>query len=347
MKTADFDFNLPPDFIALRPAAQRDRSRLLVLHKDGVTEHRTFFDIGDYLEEGDLLILNNTKVLPARLITSKPTGGKVDMIIVKEDGNGAWEVLCRGGYEGQVYLGDGTEAELFCDAAPNGGEKKRYLRFGPMGARDMGEILQRCGSMPLPPYIKRSPDDQDMERYQTVYAEKSGSIAAPTAGLHFTDEVLQSLTEKGVSIRRLTLHVGPGTFKPIKTESVCDHSMQSEYFEIPASLLDDIGKTKKSKRKVITVGTTATRALEGFLSGMYRKAGNGDGTICGYTDIFIHPGYRFQAVDALLTNFHLPRSTPLMLSSAFCGLEKLMRAYEEAISVGYRFFSYGDAMLIL
>ncbi len=344
MKTADFDFELPPELVALRPAPERDRSRLLVLRKDGMREHRAFFNIEDYLENGDLLILNNTKVMPARILSTKPSGGKIDMIVVKKDESGAWEVLCRGGYEGPVSLRDGTAAELFFGSAAEGGEKKRYLR---LGSADMDGIMQRCGSMPLPPYIKRSPDEQDMERYQTVYAEKRGSIAAPTAGLHFTGEVLRRLTEKGVRIRGLTLHVGPGTFKPIKADELGDHSMLSEYFEIPSSLLDDIDSTKKSGCRVVTVGTTATRALEGFMSGMYRKAGNGNGTIRGFTDIFIYPGYRFRAVDTLLTNFHLPRSTPLMLSSAFCGFERLMSAYEEAIAMGYRFFSYGDAMLIL
>ncbi|HTZ18823.1 MAG TPA: tRNA preQ1(34) S-adenosylmethionine ribosyltransferase-isomerase QueA [Dissulfurispiraceae bacterium] len=347
MKTADFDFNLPADLIALRPAQQRDCSRLLVLHKGGEIEHRTFCDIVDYLDEGDLLILNDTKVLPARLIASKPSGGKVDLIIVKVGDNGACEILCRGGYEGPVYLGDGTAAIIYFEASHSGAEKKRYLKFGRPEAGGVGEILERCGLMPLPPYIKRRPDDNDRERYQTVYAEKGGSIAAPTAGLHFTERVLRALTEKGVHIRKLTLHVGQGTFKPITANLVRDHEMQSEYFEMPLSLLDDIGNTKKSGRKVITVGTTSTRALEGFLSGIYHKSGNGDGTVRGLTDIFIHPGYRFGAVDALLTNLHLPRSTPLMLSSAICGRETLLRAYEEAISMGYRFFSYGDAMLIL
>ncbi len=343
MKTADFDFDLPPDHIALRPAHRRDRSRLLVLHRSGRLEHRAFSDILDYLKKGDLLILNNTKVLPARVISSKPSGGKIDMIIVKEDANGSWEVLCKGGYKGPVLLGDGTKAELFFEDHPEAGEKKRYLKVD----EDMSEILKRCGAMPLPPYIKRRPDDQDRERYQTVYAEKSGSIAAPTAGLHFTDEILRGISKSGVLIRSLTLHVGPGTFKPIKTAEVEHHSMQSEYFEIPTSLINDIDNIKKFGGKVVAVGTTATRAIEGFLSSMCSRVGNGDDTIRGHTDIFIHPGYQFRAVDSLLTNFHLPSSTPLMLASAFCGREALLKAYKVAISMGYRFFSYGDAMLIL
>jgi S-adenosylmethionine:tRNA ribosyltransferase-isomerase len=348
MKTADFDFNLPSELIALRPVPERDHARLLVIHRDGRTEHRIFSDIGGYLEYGDLLILNNTKVMPVRLIGSKPSGGKVDMILVKEKKGGVWEVLCRGHYAGPVSLRHSIEAELFYeDSRSAGGEKQRCLRFLNREAKDIDELLERCGSMPLPPYIKRLPDEEDRERYQTVYAEKTGSIAAPTAGLHFTDDLLNGLSEKGVKIRRLTLHVGPGTFTPIKAEDLQRHAMQSEYFEIAAPLLGEIAEVKKSGKRVVTVGTTATRALEGFLSKAYLAAGNGDGTVRGYTDIFIHPGYQFRGADALLTNFHLPRSTPLMLASAFCGFEKLMRAYEEAISMGYRFFSYGDAMLIL
>ena len=347
MKTADFDFVLPSDLVALRPSPRRDQSRLLVLNRSGGIGHGIFIDISDYLESGDLLILNDTRVLPARLIGSRPSGAKVDMILVKQDRSGVWEVLCKGRYSGSVFLSDGTEAELYFSDSTDDGKPKRYLRFNNSGEKHAREILQRCGSMPLPPYIKRTPDDEDRERYQTVYAEKSGSIAAPTAGLHFTDDVLKALSGKGVRIRKITLHVGPGTFRPIKAELLQHHSMQSEYFEIGTSLVDEIVTAKNFGQRVITVGTTATRAVEGFLSGLYQPAGNGDGIIRGHTDIFIHPGYQFRVVDALLTNFHLPRSTPLMLASAFCGFEKLMNAYTEAISLGYRFFSYGDAMLIL
>ena len=345
MKTADFDFELPDGLIALRPAQVRDRSKLLILRRDGPAEHKSFIDIADYLDSGDLLILNNTRVMPVRLLGSKPSGGRIDLILVREDANGSWEVLYKGRYLGPLSFRGDVEAELF--EVPGVEGEKRRLRFRSAGDRHISEILEQCGSMPLPPYIKRSPDEDDIHRYQTVYAEKSGSIAAPTAGLHFTDELLRSLSEKGVLIRRLTLHIGPGTFKPIKADHLSDHSMQSEYFEIEASLLSEIDRTKKAGKRVITVGTTATRALEGFLSGRCEERGNGDGIIRGSTDIFIHPGYEFRAVDVLLTNFHLPRSTPLMLASAFCGFGKLMEAYDEAISRGYRFFSYGDAMLIL
>ncbi|MGO9950704.1 MAG: tRNA preQ1(34) S-adenosylmethionine ribosyltransferase-isomerase QueA [Dissulfurispiraceae bacterium] len=344
-ETTDFDFELPDKLIALRPAAVRDRSKLLILRRDGPAEHRVFVDISDYLDRGDLLILNNTKVMPVRLMGSKPSGGRVDLILVREDANGAWEVLCKGPYRGPISLRGDVDAELF-EIPGVEGETRRF-RFCSTGDKHIAEILEQCGSMPLPPYIKRTPDEDDMQRYQTVYAEKIGSIAAPTAGLHFTDELLGSLIEKGVLIRRLTLHVGPGTFKPIKTAHLSDHVMQPEYFEIEASLLNEIDRTKRAGKRVITVGTTATRAIEGFLSGRCETRGNGDGIIKGSTDIFIHPGYEFRAVDGLLTNFHLPRSTPLMLASAFCGFVKLMEAYHEAIANGYRFFSYGDAMLIL
>lgn len=345
MKTADFHFELPEGLIAMRPAPVRDRSKLLVLRRDGPMEHKLFVDIRDYFEGGDLLILNNTMVLPVRLIGSKPSGGKIDLILVREDAGGAWEVLCKGRYQGPLSFQGGVEAELF--EMPGSEGEMRRLRFSSTGGKDIAEILEQCGSMPLPPYIKRIPDEDDIQRYQTVYAERCGSIAAPTAGLHFTEELLESLLIKGVSVRMLTLHVGPGTFKPIKTAHVSDHVMQAEYFEIEASLLAEIDHRKRAGKRVITVGTTATRAVEGFLSGRYQAGGNGDGIIRGSTDIFIHPGYEFRAVDALLTNFHLPCSTPLMLASAFCGFRKLKEAYYEAISEGYRFFSYGDAMLIL
>ncbi|HMK55827.1 MAG TPA: tRNA preQ1(34) S-adenosylmethionine ribosyltransferase-isomerase QueA [Dissulfurispiraceae bacterium] len=345
MKTADFDFDLPEELIALRPAPARDGSRLLVLHGDGTVEHRAFREIVDYLGAGDLLILNNTKVVPARLIGRKLSGGRIDLILVKEDGSGAWEILCKGRYLGPVSFRADVHAEIF-EADKTGGDARR-LRFVTAGRFSISEILAMCGAMPLPPYIKRMPDEDDMLRYQTVYAERSGSIAAPTAGLHFTEGVLERLAEKGVLVRGLTLHVGPGTFRPIKTELLNDHEMQAEYFEIGKTLLEDIISVKKSGGKVVAVGTTATRALEGYFSGICSSKGNGNGSICGSTNIFIYPGYEFKAIDSLLTNFHLPRSTPLMLATALAGSNKLMIAYREAIARGYRFFSYGDAMLIL
>jgi S-adenosylmethionine:tRNA ribosyltransferase-isomerase len=240
-------------------------------------------------------------------------------------------------------------AELsFGHACTTEGVRNRQLSFTGSGAMNIYEILERCGSMPLPPYIKRMPDNEDRHRYQTVYADKPGSIAAPTAGLHFTQELLDVLSSRGIIIRRITLHVGPGTFMPVTAGEISDHAMQSEYFDVDVMLPGEMRTVKAAGKRVVTVGTTATRALEGLLGGEYCPDGSGSsGHFSGHTDIFIYPGHKFTAADALLTNFHLPRSTPLMLASAFCGLEKLMSAYRVAIARGYRFFSYGDAMLIL
>jgi S-adenosylmethionine:tRNA ribosyltransferase-isomerase len=348
MKTADFDFELPSELIALRPVDQRDRSRLLVLHRDGGIDHRLFSDITDYLERGDILLLNDTRVLPVRLIGTKPTGGKIDLILVRENSDGSWEIICKGGYQGPVNFRNGVSAEMAFDKHDPVGTCGRYLRFTGSGVSDINGILDLCGSMPLPPYIKRDPDEDDKKRYQTIYAQKSGSIAAPTAGLHFTEALLDSIASAGVDIRKITLHVGPGTFRPVTADAVKDHQMLPEYFEIESGLSEEITAVKASGRRVITVGTTATRAIEGFLNGVFTPVGNRrNGVTSGLTDIFIYPGHKFLAPDALLTNFHLPRSTPLMLAAAFCGMDNLMKAYREAVSMGYRFFSYGDAMLIL
>lgn len=356
MKIADFDFPLSPDGIALRPADRRDHSRLLVLHRDGAIEHKHFFDLAGYLRENDMLLLNNTKVFPARLLGAKPSGGKLDILLVGPNGNeGEWEVLRRGNYNGRLTLGDGIKAEIRTESAGPGTVRPRsLLRFTDLEPPRVYDVLWRHGLMPLPPYIKRQPDDTDKERYQTVYAEIQGSIAAPTAGMHFTGEMLAALRLKGVRVETLTLHVGVGTFKPVKSETVAGHRMYPEYFEIRRSLIDDLEALRSSGGRLITVGTTATRAIEGLMSGVYAETGPDrhgkdadSGIIRGHTDIFIYPGYEFRVVDCLITNFHLPRSTPLMLASAFAGRETILKAYKEAISVGYRFFSYGDAMLIL
>jgi S-adenosylmethionine:tRNA ribosyltransferase-isomerase len=345
MKTSDFDFNLPKELIAYRPLEKRDNSRLCVLHRDGSIEHKRFFHIADYLREGDLILLNNTKVFPARIVAERADGVKLDILFLRqiEDGEG-WEVIYKGDYTGIVYLGDGYKAETKIEK--NRDIKRKILRLLNMRQEEMMDLLWRYGLMPLPPYIKRSPDDQDKERYQTIYAEKVGSIAAPTAGLHFTDQLLNKLKDKGVSVEKITLHVGIGTFKPIRTVNLEDHKMDAEYFEIGRRVLEKIKDVKDSKNRVIAVGTTVTRAIEGLFSERCRLV-EINGFIKGYTDIFIYPGYRFQCIDALITNFHLPRSTPLMLVSAFSGFERVMKAYKEAISMGYRFFSYGDAMLFL
>lgn len=336
MKAADFDFSLPDSLIAKKPAEKRDRSNLLVLHRDGKIESRKFHDLAEYLNKGDMLLLNNTMVFPARLIGTKPSGGKVEILLVKEIEPDTWEILSKKKWSGRLSISEGFSAEI------EGG----VARFTYSG--DFMDNLWRYGDMPLPPYIKRRPEQIDKERYQTIYAEQQGSIAAPTAGLHFTGELIDRIKAKGVNVRYLTLHVGTGTFKMIKTENIEEHSMDSEYFEIDADIVDEVKKTKASGRKVISVGTTTTRAIEAYFSNQLSAVSRqGNGTISGRTDIFIYPGYKFRAVDSLVTNFHLPRSTPIMLTAAFCGLENLKEAYNTAIDYKYRFFSYGDAMLIL
>ena len=339
LKAADFDFHLPEGLIAKKPSDKRDLSRLLVLHKNGKIEHRIFGNLPDYLNEGDLLLLNNTKVFPARLTGTKPTGGRFEFLLVKEIGIDKWEILSRGKYRGEISIAEGFSAEMENETA-------RFSYYG-----NFMENLWRYGDMPLPPYVKRKPEPVDREWYQTVYAEKEGSIAAPTAGLHFTSELIEKIKDKGVKVRCLTLHVGIGTFKPIKAENLNEHSMDAEYFEIGKEIIEDIKKTKACGKRVFSVGTTTTRAIEGYMSGWYSPihpfTDSPIHLIRGYTNIFIYPGYEFRVVDSLITNFHLPGSTPLMLASAFCGAEKLSGSYSIAVSQKYRFFSYGDAMLIL
>ncbi|MBF0328547.1 MAG: tRNA preQ1(34) S-adenosylmethionine ribosyltransferase-isomerase QueA [Nitrospirae bacterium] len=347
MEIADFDFCLPPECIALRPADKRDQSRLLVLHSNGKTEHKSFSDIVSYFNTGDLLLLNNTKVFPARIICRKPSGGKLDLILVKQTNDDVWEVLFKGQFSGKATFGNNFNVEIWSEKNDAKTETKRFLRFLDIEPSKIVKTLWEHGEMPLPPYIKRSPDSHDKERYQTVYAENEGSIAAPTAGMHFTDELLAALRSKGVVIRMLTLHVGTGTFTPIKTEVVSEHRMAPEYFEMDASLPEEIIKAKQNNKRLIATGTTATRAIEGFMSGRFDALGPANGKVRGYTDIFIYPNYAFKAVDGLITNFHLPKSTPLMLASAFIGLKNIQKSYKEALSGDYRFFSYGDAMLLL
>lgn len=362
MRASEFNFHLPQSFIALRPVIPRDSCRLLVLHKNGSLEHRKFFNLPEYLSEGDLLVLNDTRVLPARLIGRKRTGGKIEFLLVKELEPGAWEVLSRERYTGKIFLSEDIEAEMsegktvmFRTTPSRWSHENSSTVRGSSCRENLLEKLREVGLMPLPPYIKRKPDHLDESAYQTVYSKKTGSIAAPTAGLHFTSKLLAEIERKGVIIRFLTLHIGPGTFKPIRAENLADHRMDAERFEMDTSLIETIRMVKRSGRKLIAVGTTTTRVIEGFFSDNWSGRGNHDGEngsnnalfIGGYTDIFIYPGYRFGLVDSLLTNFHLPGSTPLMLTAAICGKDKLMDAYASAISAGYRFFSYGDAMLIL
>lgn len=327
---------------------------MLVLGKGGSPEHRHFFQLTDYLNAGDMLLLNNTKVFPARIRGIKPDGRAVDVVLVRQgDEEGVWEVLCRGRDCGVVKVLDGVKAEIWSEEAVNGMPPKRHIRFTGIDPRDIMARLWHHGCMPLPPYIKRDPEEGDKERYQTVYAEKQGSIAAPTAGLHFTDDLLAAVREKGIIIRSITLHVGTGTFKPVKARLLEEHAMDPEYFEMEASLPDEIMRVKEAGGRLVTVGTTATRAIEGVMSGRYttvcddRGSAVPGGIISGHTDIFIYPGYCFKAADGIVTNFHLPGSTPLMLAAAFSGLEEVLNAYEKAMDSGYRFFSYGDAMLLL
>ncbi len=337
MKVSDFDFDLPPGLIADRPSMPRDSCRLLVLHRDDHIEHRTFSDLPEYLDDGDVLLVNNTKVFPARLTAAKRTGGKLDILFVREEEPGVWEVLTRERYTGQVFLAGMPLGEMF---------EGKHLTI--RQDNDLRITLWKEGLMPLPPYIRRRPDEADRESYQTVYAEREGSIAAPTAGLHFTDALIEKLREKGVIVCFLTLHVGTGTFKPIRVADLEEHVMDEESFELDSVLPGRITRAKESGRRLVAVGTTTTRAIEGFLSGRYRDgAPSSDGAVRGSTDIFIYPGYRFRVVDSLITNFHLPGSTPLMLTSALAGRKRLLSAYDRAISLKYRFFSYGDAMLIL
>jgi len=333
MKISYFDFELPRELIASFPEKRRDASRLMVLKGHGLIEHRVFRDIAEYLSAGDLLILNNTKVIPARLKGKKETGGKIEILLVKPLGQGRFTVLSKGRYSGTAIFGGGLTARI---------TEGKIVEFD---KEDISDYLWRHGLMPLPPYIKREPLPEDRNWYQTVYAEKEGSIAAPTAGLHFTKQILSDLQKRGVKIRYITLHVGLGTFMPVKTETIEEHMMGKEVFEVENSLVNEIKEVKKQGGRVVAVGTTVTRTLEAIFSGHYIKT-TANGIIQGSTDLFIYPGYKFKAVDILLTNFHLPRSTPLLLVSAFAGRDTILDAYQEAIKRQYRFFSYGDAMLI-
>lgn len=341
MKTSDFYYELPPELIAQTPLQRRDASRLLVLSRaDGHTEHRMFRDLPDYLRPGDCLVLNDSRVLPARLLGRRlPGGGASEVLLLRDLGDDRWECLVRPGKKlrpgAAVDFGDGAlratvEAEL--------DDGKRLVRFQYDGI--FLEVLERLGEMPLPPYIKEKLADR--ERYQTVYSRAPGSAAAPTAGLHFTNELLDEIAARGVRLCYLTLHVGLGTFRPVKEENVLDHTMHSEFCMIPEETARVVNETRRSGGRVVAVGTTSCRTLESFA--------RADGTLeakSGWTDIFIYPGYRFQCIDALVTNFHLPESTLIMLVSALAGREQVLNAYREAVERRYRFFSFGDAMLIV
>ena len=340
MKTSDFNFDLPPELIAQTPIPRRDASRLLVLDKEtGEWEHRHFYDLPDYLRPGDCLILNNSRVLPARLLGRRlPGGGACEVLLLIDRGNKTWECLVRPGKRmrtgAKLSFGDGELTAQVVEELPDG---NRLVRFDYEGI--FLEVLERLGKMPLPPYIKE--ELQDKERYQTVYSKINGSAAAPTAGLHFTQELLEKIRAMGVGIGYVTLHVGLGTFRPVKEDEITDHEMHSEYCVIPPETADLINETKRSGGRVICVGTTSCRTIESWAEE--------DGTMrphAGWTNIFIYPGYRFKVLDALITNFHLPESTLIMLVSALAGREHVLAAYAEAVKERYRFFSFGDAMFI-
>ena len=341
MNVHDFYYDLPEELIAQDPLEKRSDSRLMVLNrKEGTIEHKKFSDIIDYLNPGDCLVINETKVIPARLLgVKKDTGAAIEVLLLKNKGDNTWETLVKPGKKmkvgAEVVFGDGILTGVVTDVVEEG---NRLIKFSYDGIWE--EILDSLGEMPLPPYITHKLKDKD--RYQTVYAKNSGSAAAPTAGLHFTKELLHDIEEKGIKIARVTLHVGLGTFRPVKVENLEEHHMHSEFYMIDETAASIINETKKSGGRVISVGTTSTRTLE--------SVAKPDGTVeacSGWTQIFIYPGYEFKCIDSLITNFHLPESTLIMLVSSLYSREKILEAYKIAVEERYRFFSFGDAMFIM
>ena len=348
MHINDFDYELPEELIAQKPADKRDASRLLVVHREtGETEHKHFYDILEYLNEGDCLVLNNSKVLPARLYGIKDgTGAKVEFLLIKRIDGDRWETMVRPGK--RLKPGDSVmfseDPLLKADIIDYGTDGTRIVEFSYDGI--FMERLEEIGSMPLPPYIERQSENEDRDRYQTVYCREEGSVAAPTAGLHFTEELLEKARAKGVELAYVTLHVGIGTFRPVKCENIEDHSMHFEEYHIDEKTAEIINRAKAEGRRVISVGTTSTRTVESAAYFDEEKdcwqVRSGENS----TGIFIYPGYEFRIIDSLITNFHLPKSTLLMLISALYDREKILEVYQEAIREKYRFFSYGDAMFI-
>ncbi len=360
MKLAEFDYYLPKGLIAQFPCEIRGKARLMALsRKDRIIEHRNFSDLTAYLKPGDILILNNTKVIPARLFGKKTTGGAVEVLLIQksEVRSLPLQALSRG-QKSEVWnclISPARGIKKGSEIAFEHGLKAAIIEKGPDGNWiielyadiEIDKAIELAGKMPLPPYIKRGWGEDkiselDRERYQTVFAKEKGAIAAPTAGLHFTDELLKKIQELGIEIFYITLHTGLSTFKPVKTEDITEHKMESEHYNIDRAVFLAIKKAKTEKRRVITVGSTATRALETMAQQGWERP-----TLSGSTNLFIYPGYKFNTADALITNFHLPKSTLIMLTAAFAGRDFIMKAYEEAIRLRYRFFSYGDAMLIL
>lgn len=340
MKTDDFDFDLDEDLIAQHPMKNRDESRLMVMNRtSGEISHKRFYDIVDYLEPGDVLVLNDTRVIPARLFGNRPDKNeKIEVLLVKREEDDVWETLVKPGKKmklgSNITFGDGLLKGEVVDINDEG---NRFIKFSYEGIFE--EILDELGNMPLPPYITEKLEDK--ERYQTVYAKHEGSAAAPTAGLHFTNELLDKIRQKGVIVKFVTLHVGLGTFRPVKVDDVEKHNMHSEMYIMPKDTADAINEAKKNGNKIIAVGTTCIRTLES----VHKKHGD-IREDSGWTDIFIYPGFEFKVVDSLITNFHLPKSTLLMLVSAFSTKENILRAYDIAVKERYRFFSFGDAMFI-
>ena len=340
MKTHDFYYELPEELIAQTPLQQRDTSRLMVLDRStGEVSHKHFYDIIDYLQPGDCLVMNDSRVLPARLLGHRPTGGAVEVLLLRDLGNKCWECLCKPGRKMQVgnevIFGSGELTATVREVKEDG---NRIVEFHYEGI--FLEVLERLGKMPLPPYIKA--ELQDQERYQTVYSRAVGSAAAPTAGLHFTKDLLEKIRAKGIKTAFVTLHVGLGTFRPVKAENILEHHMHSELCMMSEETAQVLNQTKATGGRVICVGTTSCRTLESLVKedGSFEAGSK-------WTEIFIYPGYLFKAMDGLITNFHLPESTLVMLVSAFAGREKVLAAYEQAVQERYRFFSFGDAMCIL
>lgn len=341
MKVEEFDYNLPEELIAQKPADKRDQSRLMILNKEtGMIEEGSFTDIIDYLEKDDLLVLNDSKVIPARLFGEKiPTGTRIEVLLLNEKNDDMWQVLVKPGKRVKkgvkISFGKGLITGTALEYTDFGG---RIMKFDYNGNFD--ELINKLGKLPLPPYIHD--ELENPERYQTVYAKEKGSVAAPTAGLHFTPALLEKIRDKGVNVAYITLHVGLGTFRPVKTDRVEEHQMHAEYYELGQRTASLINKTIQKNKNIIAVGTTVTRTLEAIADdkGCIEKSQ-------GWTDIFIYPGFHFKVIDGLITNFHLPRSTLLMLVSAFAGQDKILDAYRQAVEKKYRFFSLGDAMLIV
>lgn len=346
MLLKEFDYNLPEELIAQLPSEKREMSNMMVLNRGAHSiEHKKFFDIVDYLDKDDVLVINNTRVIPARLLGHKPTGAKIEIFLLKRIGETAWETLIKPSKRVKpgsiVHFSVGFSAEIVKRLEND----KWHVNFSYTG--DFFENIDRIGLIPLPPYIMRNLNDEevkrlDTQRYQTVYAKNPGSVAAPTAGLHFTPEILEALKEKGVQVCAVNLNVGLGTFKPVKAENILEHKMDSEYYEVPAETANIINSAKAEGKRIVAVGTTTVRTLESA----FQKDGELKET-SGWSELFIYPGYKFNVIDRLVTNFHLPKSTLLMLVSALAGKDFVFQAYAEAVEKGYRFYSYGDCMLIL